>query len=107
MFPGLGLGAITVQAERITDHMLHAAAAAVADQAMRTVPGGAAGSAPESGSPLLPEIESLRDTSLAVAAAVATAAVKDGVARKPLPDPLEETIRSSMWEAEYRPIRAV
>jgi malate dehydrogenase (oxaloacetate-decarboxylating) len=107
MSPGLGLGAITVQAERITDHMLHAAAAAVADQAMRTVPGGAAGSAPESGSPLLPEIESLRDTSLAVAAAVATAAVKDGVARKPLPDPLEETIRSSMWEAEYRPIRAV
>jgi len=107
VFPGLGLGAITIQAERITDHMLHAAAAAVADQALRAVPGGTTGAVPESGSPLLPEIDSLRDTSVAVAAAVAMAAVEDGVARRPLPDPLEESIRSSMWEAEYRPIRAV
>ncbi len=107
VFPGIGLGVTTIQAERITDHMLHAAAAAVADQALRALSSAAPGAVPESGSPLLPEIDSLRDTSVAVAAAVAMAAVEDGVARRPLPDPLEESIRSAMWEAEYRPIRAV
>jgi malate dehydrogenase (oxaloacetate-decarboxylating) len=95
VFPGLGLGAIAARAERITDTMLSAAAHAVADLV----------SAGEPGVPLLPEMAALRDTSVAVAAAVATAAGDDGVARRKLAaDPVSQ-IRAMMWQPVYRPVR--
>ena len=95
IFPGLGLGAIVARASRVTDGMIFAAAEAVADRVDATLPG----------APLLPLVSDVRDTSVAVAMAVAAAARADGVARAPLEDDLEAQVRRSMWEPVYRPVR--
>jgi malate dehydrogenase (oxaloacetate-decarboxylating) len=95
VFPGLGLGAIAVRAGQITDGMLSAAAHAVADRV----------DAAADGAPLLPEVSALRDTSLAVAIAVAHAAIADGVATV-MPDDLPGHVRSLQWQPAYRPVRS-
>ncbi len=95
VFPGLGLGAITARASRITDGMLSAAAHAVA----RLVDAGTPGA------PLLPEMAALRDTSLAVAVAVAEAAAADGVAGRELAGDLRDRVAAAMWQPVYRPVR--
>jgi malate dehydrogenase (oxaloacetate-decarboxylating) len=95
IFPGLGLGAIAARASRVTDGMLSAAAHAVADLVEAGV----------RGAPLLPQVEALRDTSLAVATAVAAAAFADGVARQQLADDVAGQIRGLMWQPVYRPVR--
>jgi malate dehydrogenase (oxaloacetate-decarboxylating) len=95
VFPGLGLGAITTRASRITDGMLSAAAHAVA----ALVNSGTAGS------PLLPEVAALRDTSVAVAIAVAEAAIADGVAQRALAGDLTAAVQAQMWQPVYRPVR--
>jgi malate dehydrogenase (oxaloacetate-decarboxylating) len=97
IFPGLGLGAIVSRAARITDGMLTAAAHAVAAMADPTTPG----------APILPPTQRLRDTSAAVAVAVARAAAHDGVARQSVDDRIEERVRAAMWQPRYAPIRAV
>ncbi len=94
VFPGIGLGVIASRASRVTDGMVAAAAHALADLT-DTTPRGA---------PLLPPIEALRDTSVAVGAAVACAASRDGVARTILPDDPADRVRSMMWRPIYRPI---
>ena len=95
VFPGLGLGAIAVRASRITDSMFGAAAHAVASLVDARAPG----------APLLPGVAVLRDTSLAVAIAVAKAAVADGVAERGPGGDLEARVRALMWEPVYRPVR--
>jgi malate dehydrogenase (oxaloacetate-decarboxylating) len=95
VFPGLGLGAIATRASRITDGMLSAAAHAVAGLVDSRAPG----------APLLPEVQALRDTSLAVAVAVASAAHADGVARHPLTGDVVSQVRDRMWQPAYRPVR--
>ncbi|MEW6472071.1 MAG: NAD-dependent malic enzyme [Actinomycetota bacterium] len=95
IFPGLGLGAIVARASRITDRMIFAAAEAVAGLVDATTPGAS----------LLPQINDVRETSVAVASAVARAAAEDGVARAVLDDDLEAQVRRSMWEPVYRPVR--
>jgi malate dehydrogenase (oxaloacetate-decarboxylating) len=95
VFPGLGLGAIVARASRITDGMLSAAAHAVAGLVDASAPG----------APLLPEIAALRDTSLAVAVAVAQAADDDRVARAPLAGDVTDRVRAQMWQPVYRPVR--
>ncbi|WP_217238534.1 NAD-dependent malic enzyme [Streptomyces sp. AC555_RSS877] len=97
VFPGLGLGAVVARAERITDGMLVAAARAVADQTDAAAPG----------APVLPLIDRLRDTSTAVAVAVARAATEGGVARETADDTVEERVRAAMWHPVYPPIEAV
>ncbi|MFF4491742.1 NAD-dependent malic enzyme [Streptomyces sp. NPDC001544] len=96
IFPGLGLGAIVAQASRVTDRMLRAAADAVARQTDVTDPG----------APVLPPIHDLRETSAAVAAAVATAAAEDDVARADLDD-VDAAVRAVTWAPVYPPIEAV
>jgi malate dehydrogenase (oxaloacetate-decarboxylating) len=95
IFPGLGLGAIASGATMITDEMLSAAGHAVAGLVDSRAPG----------APLLPEVDALRDTSLAVAAAVARAAAEEGVARTPLSGDVTSQIRAAMWQPVYRPVR--
>jgi len=95
VFPGLGLGVIAAQASRVTDGMLSAAAYAVADLVDTVTPG----------APLLPQVEALRDTSLAVATAVAKAAAADGVAGRRLDGDIAEQVRALMWQPDYRPVR--
>jgi malate dehydrogenase (oxaloacetate-decarboxylating) len=94
VFPGIGLGVIASRASRVTDNMLVAAAHAVAGLTDTSQPGAA----------LLPPVQSLRDTSVAVAVAVARAAAKDGVARIPVGGDLATHVRGLMWQPEYRPI---
>jgi malate dehydrogenase (oxaloacetate-decarboxylating) len=94
IFPGLGLGVIAVRARRVTDTMLAAAAHAVADLVDTSA----------AGAPLLPRMEALRETSVAVATAVAIAATNEGVAAEPAGDDVAGHIRAIMWQPEYRPV---
>ncbi len=80
----------------MTNGMLTAAAHAVANLTDPSVPGAA----------LLPPVEELRDTSVAVATAVASAAWADGVATAIPPADLMQHVRSLMWAPSYRPIVA-
>jgi malate dehydrogenase (oxaloacetate-decarboxylating) len=96
IFPGLGLGVIAAGAARVTDNMLAAAARAVADLVDTSAPG----------APLLPQVEELRETSLAVAVAVMQAACADGVATARLQPDLRSQARALMWDPVYRPVRA-
>lgn len=95
IFPGLGLGVIAARARHVTDGMLLAAARAVAGLVdISTL-----------GAPLLPRVADLRETSVAVAAAVAGAAEAEGVASAPLDADLAGQVRALMWEPRYRPVR--
>jgi malate dehydrogenase (oxaloacetate-decarboxylating) len=95
LYPGLGLGAVTARARRVSDGMLRAAAKAVGGLVDVTAPGAS----------LLPQVDDLREVSATVAAAVATQALKEGLARADLPDP-DQQVRDAMWQPEYRPVRA-
>ena len=95
VFPGLGLGCVVARPSRITERMIFASAEAVAGLVDATTPGAS----------LLPQINDVRETSVAVAAAVASAAAADGVARVALDADLEAQVRRSMWEPAYRPVR--
>jgi malate dehydrogenase (oxaloacetate-decarboxylating) len=95
IFPGLGLGVIAARATRVTDGMLAAAAHAVSGLVDIRAPG----------APLLPRVEALRETSVAVAAAVAAAAATDGVARARLEGDVRAAVRHLMWKPDYRPVR--
>jgi malate dehydrogenase (oxaloacetate-decarboxylating) len=95
LFPGLGLGAIVARAGLVTDGMLAAAAAAVADAVAATGPG----------SPLLPLLDGVREVSVAVACAVVRAAETGGVARVAHGSGVEAAVRAAMWEPAYRPVR--
>jgi malate dehydrogenase (oxaloacetate-decarboxylating) len=95
IFPGLGLGVIAARARQVTDRMLLAAARTVADLVDVSSPG----------APLLPRVADLRETSVAVAAAVARAAEAEGVASATLDADLTGQMRALMWEPRYRPVR--
>jgi malate dehydrogenase (oxaloacetate-decarboxylating) len=95
IFPGLGLGVIAARARRVTDTMLLAAARAVAELVDISTPG----------SPLLPQVAALRETSVTVAAAVARAAEAEGVASATLDADLVGQVRALMWEPRYCPVR--
>ncbi|MFF4675048.1 NAD-dependent malic enzyme [Streptomyces sp. NPDC001279] len=97
IFPGLSLGAIVARATRITDGMLTAAAHAVAAQVDPTTPG----------APLLPPTQQLRETSAAVATAVARSAAHDGVARATVGDDIAARVRAAMWQPNYPPVQAI
>jgi malate dehydrogenase (oxaloacetate-decarboxylating) len=94
VFPGIGLGVIAAQASRVTDGMLAAAAHAVANLTDSSARGAA----------LLPPVSELRDTSVAVAVAVALAAQHDNVAGTRLAGDLTQHVAGLMWEPVYRPI---
>jgi len=96
IFPGLGLGVIAARARRVTDAMLLAAARAVADLVDISAPG----------DPLLPRVADLRETSVAVAAAVARTAEAEGVASATLDADLAGQVRALIWEPRYLPVRS-
>jgi malate dehydrogenase (oxaloacetate-decarboxylating) len=96
LFPGIGLGVTVARAARLSDGMLAAAAAAVAGLSDATRPGAA----------ILPPVTSLRAVSAAVAAAVARAAVAEGLAGVPVPDPAGQ-VAAAMWTPAYPKIEAV
>jgi malate dehydrogenase (oxaloacetate-decarboxylating) len=95
IFPGIGLGVIAARASQVTDNMLAAAAHAVCGLVDTATPG----------APLLPQVEALQETSIAVAAAVAQAAMNDGVASAPVNGDLRAAVQRLMWRPVYRPVR--
>jgi malate dehydrogenase (oxaloacetate-decarboxylating) len=95
VFPGLGLGAIAVQARCVSDGMLMAAARTLAEVSP----------ARQGGANLLPPVTELRDVSCRVALAVAHAAVAEGLAEPSTRDSIEERIRTKTWTPMYRPYR--
>jgi len=95
IFPGLGLGALLSRARRITDHMITAAAQAVAGLTDTTT----------QGAPLLPPIDDIRTTSAQVALAVAQTAAGDGVAG--LTGITADDVNAATWQPRYAPVRAV
>jgi malate dehydrogenase (oxaloacetate-decarboxylating) len=96
IFPGVGLGAIAVQASRITDAMFMAAAKALA--AMSPAKN-------DTGGNLLPPVTALREISIAVARAVALQALKEGLACDIAEDEIDAAIAAKMWTPRYLPYR--
>ncbi len=95
IFPGMGLGVLTVRAREVTDRMFLAAAYALADQT---------GDDLIAQGQLYPDIDDVRAVSRAVAIAVGKAAIDEGIA-EPVDD-LEEAIDAEMWEPEYLTYRS-
>jgi malate dehydrogenase (oxaloacetate-decarboxylating) len=96
LYPGLALGVIVSRAARISDGMFHAAASAVSSMVSIRQPGAS----------LLPQIDDLRAVSMTVAAAVAEAAVREGLGRVRLHD-IVQTVQDAMWQPVYRRIEAI
>ncbi|HZM08757.1 MAG TPA: NAD-dependent malic enzyme [Candidatus Limnocylindrales bacterium] len=96
IFPGIGLGILSVNARRATDTMFMAAARCLAElsPARRSKSGR-----------LLPPVSELRSVSFAVAKAVARQAINDGVAGPLDEQILESRIRANVWEPVYLPYR--
>ena len=95
LYPGLCLGAIVSRARRISGGMLASAANAVSSLVAVS----------QQGASLLPHIEDLRSVSATVAAAVAEAAVAEGLAGVRLDDIVQQ-VHDAMWQPEYREIEA-
>ena len=90
IFPGLGLGAIAVRANRMTDNMIRAACITLSEFSP---------SLKDRSAPLLPPIDQLPVVSSAVAISVAEQAIKDGVAEKQ--GELTQLINQARWSAHY------
>jgi malate dehydrogenase (oxaloacetate-decarboxylating) len=96
IFPGVGLGALAVGANRISDGMFMAAAKALAS------------SSPARDNPkhnLLPPVSSLREVAATVALAVALQAHKEGLAADVPTEQIEQRIRAKVWTPRYVPYR--
>ncbi|ECK6820567.1 NAD-dependent malic enzyme [Listeria monocytogenes] len=91
LYPGLGLGALVTRAKYITDDMLAAASLAVAEQI----------SPNKAGAALLPHVRTLRETSRAVAIAVANQAIKENIHQVELTNVIE-AIELEMWQPIYK-----
>jgi malate dehydrogenase (oxaloacetate-decarboxylating) len=95
LYPGLCLGAIVSGARRISDGMFASAANAVSSLVTVRQPGAA----------LLPQVDNLRGVSATVAAAVAEAAVAEGLARTEFFDIVQQ-VQDAMWQPEYCQVQA-
>jgi len=92
IFPGLGLGVVASQARVVTDRMFLAAA--------RTLASIVSSSDVEKGA-VFPPLESIRATSVAIAAAVVRVAVEDGLATVDIPEDIERWVEQRMYQPEY------
>jgi malate dehydrogenase (oxaloacetate-decarboxylating) len=102
VFPGIGLGCVLSRAKLLTDRMLVGAVEAVASMSP---------SLKDPTAPLLPDVEDVRDVSVAVAKGVIRAALKEDMATEEgIPEndaELDEWIREQMWQPVYRPLKQV
>jgi malate dehydrogenase (oxaloacetate-decarboxylating) len=90
VFPGIGLGVTVARARRISVGMISAAANAIASLTDLGT----------SGAALLPPMDSLRLVSATIGVAVAQAAAAEGLAARPLTDPIQQ-VHEAMWRPEY------
>jgi malate dehydrogenase (oxaloacetate-decarboxylating) len=92
IFPGLGLGVLSVGAHRVTPGMFMAAAQALADASPAAI-------APDA--PLLPPLSAIRTVSRLIALAVAKEAIAAGVAAHSSDVGLERLVDERMWAPAY------
>ena len=92
IFPGVGLGAVSCGATRVTDEMFLAAAQVLAG--MVTEEDLALGR-------VYPRLSHIREVSAQIAIAVATIAYREGLASKALPQDVEADVRGQMFQPLY------
>ncbi len=92
IFPGVGLGVVSVRSTRVTDEMFMAAARTLAQHTS------AADLAQGS---LYPPLNQVREVSAHIAAAVAEVAYRDGLATLERPDDLVEFMSAQMYDPRY------
>lgn len=96
IFPGMGLGIITVKSKRVTDRMFMAAAKALAAfSPAKTDPK----------ANLLPPLDEIREVSFRVAFATAKEAISEGLADAMTDEELSFALRQKMWTPGYLPYR--
>ena len=91
IYPGLGLGSISVNASLVTDEMISSAAHSLGEFLEINVEGAA----------VLPSVSKLTQFSETVAAAVAECAVKQGLNRVQTND-VKKAVKSVIWKPVYR-----
>lgn len=91
IYPGLGLGSISVNASLVTDEMISSAAHSLGEFLEINVEGAA----------VLPPVSKLTQFSETVAAAVAKCAVKQGLNRVQTND-VKKAVKSVIWKPVYR-----
>ncbi len=92
VFPGIGLGVIRTQAICVSDEMFRAAAHALAE---------GLGEHDLAKGALYPTLDTIRDTSVRIAAAVAREAVRQGLVTVQPPADIEQWISEAMYVPEY------
>jgi len=92
IFPGIGLGVMACRIRRVTDAMFRAAAAAVAE----AVPEERL----ESGA-LFPELDTIRQVSVAIAVAISRIAFEEGLTEIEEPRDLRAHVESAMYRPSY------
>jgi malate dehydrogenase (oxaloacetate-decarboxylating)(NADP+) len=97
VFPGVGMGAVSCRARRVTDAMFHAAARALAAQV---------GDDSLAVGRLFPDLRCIRDISAHIAAAVCQIAFEQGIAGIDPPEDLEDFVRVRMYHPHYVPYAA-
>ena len=95
-FPCLGLGVAVSQARLVSPQMIFAAARALASLVNEHQPGAA----------LLPGMSDLRLVAATVARAVGEEAERQGLARRPMTNPIQD-IYQRMWKPDYPQLRIV
>jgi malate dehydrogenase (oxaloacetate-decarboxylating) len=96
VYPGVGLGAIAVQARAISDGMFLAAARTIAALSPARA---------DREANLLPPLIDLREISFQVAIAVAAQAMSEGLAAPLTQEEIAAVVKQKMWEPVYAPYR--
>lgn len=96
IFPGMGLGLISVKAKRVSDKMFMVAAKALA---------ACSPAKHNREANLLPPLDNIREVSFNVAHAVAMEAIQSGLASQMTDEEVRLCIKKQMWSPEYVPYR--
>ncbi len=93
IFPGIGLGVLSVNARRVTNEMLMESSRALAECSPLAIHGHG---------PFLPPLEDIQKVSRKIAFAVAKKAVEQHKAPKNSDERIREKIDANFWKSEYR-----
>lgn len=96
IFPGMGLGLLAIQATKVTDNMLIAAAKALASCSPAQF---------NLHDNLLPPLSHIREISYKIAFAVAQEAVNSGLAPYLKAYEIEKCLQKHIWKPEYKPYK--
>ncbi|MCF2947637.1 NAD-dependent malic enzyme [Paraglaciecola aquimarina] len=98
IFPGIGLGVLAAKAKLISDEMLMATSAALAEVSPLANNGEGA---------LLPSLGEIANLSKKIAFDVGKVAMQQGLALEVSDEVLQQRIEQNFWTAEYRPYKRV